>query len=144
MESLIYEDSPLANYLEGKDHETIYISLEHYLLHLVTGEGERDQEWIPQNLEQPRSSDVSMTFAPNAKSTFQSRIRKNLPVPLSISNPRGHTLLNAIRRFCSVCQKGHVTFSSSSANFKVDLSSSFSAPRFGEGIMNGFSNSSAM
>ncbi|RAO69135.1 uncharacterized protein BHQ10_005147 [Talaromyces amestolkiae] len=54
MESLVYEDSPLADYLEG--------------------EGERDQDWAPLQIE-TNGDAHSQNFAPKGLPTVQTRVR---------------------------------------------------------------------
>ncbi|PGH14221.1 proliferating cell nuclear antigen (pcna) [Helicocarpus griseus UAMH5409] len=68
MEALVYQDSPLANYLEGE------------------GEGEQDWALQPDDSHpshSPLDSETS-NFAPRGPPTFQDRIRNKLPTPLQL------------------------------------------------------------
>ncbi|KAK2742457.1 hypothetical protein FQN57_005348 [Myotisia sp. PD_48] len=79
METCVYEDSPLADYLEG--------------------EGEGDQDWAPQvDVEWARhdSVDDSTTgaFAPQGPSKFQDRIRNKIPEPLQLNHSHRRAALS--------------------------------------------------
>ncbi|OMP87262.1 hypothetical protein BK809_0007348 [Diplodia seriata] len=77
MENIIYEDSPLAAYLEG--------------------EGTGEPGWVA-SVDDDRKSDKSQetSFAPRGPSSLQSKLRKKLPRPLKLPQ-RGsvHRLQNA-------------------------------------------------
>ncbi|QKX53383.1 uncharacterized protein TRUGW13939_00461 [Talaromyces rugulosus] len=89
MESLIYEDSPLADYLED--------------------EGERDQDWTPQKVDTSAPlSDAVPDFAPRRTSSIQNRIRKRLPAPLVINSLRETSTLGKIHRTCSSAVSSHI------------------------------------
>ncbi|KAL1651433.1 hypothetical protein SLS58_000773 [Diplodia intermedia] len=80
MENIIYEDSPLAAYLEG--------------------EGTGEPGWVA-SVDDDRKSDKSQetSFAPRGPSSLQSKLRKKLPRPLKLPQ-RGsvHRLQNAYSR----------------------------------------------
>ncbi|CRG90360.1 hypothetical protein PISL3812_07404 [Talaromyces islandicus] len=89
MESLVYEDSPLADYLED--------------------EGERDQDWTPQKVDTDAAlSDTAPNFAPRRTSSLQNRIRKRLPAPLDINPLREKSTLGRIHRTCSSAVSSHI------------------------------------
>ncbi|KAJ9299135.1 hypothetical protein DTO271G3_3377 [Paecilomyces variotii] len=81
MEALVYEDSPLADYLQGA--------------------GERSEDWIPQEADNDTSSDTRLDFAPRGISTFQERIRNKLPAPLDLTAARKTGALGKIHDACS-------------------------------------------
>ncbi|KAL1970580.1 hypothetical protein VTN77DRAFT_4224 [Rasamsonia byssochlamydoides] len=88
MESLVYKDSPLADYLEG--------------------EGERDQDWPLQVDSQEELPSPPPNYAPRGASTFQERIRKKLPAPLEINSLRRSGTLGKIRDACSVAVSSRI------------------------------------
>lgn len=106
METLVYEDSPLADYLEG----TALIfkrQLQTQLTMLQTGEGERDQEWTPQ---QVTTEEHSQNFAPKGVPSLQDRIRhKFATLSDNSSQETGTSALGRIHHTCSVCLT-HVPF----------------------------------
>ncbi|KAL1992607.1 hypothetical protein VTN49DRAFT_4639 [Thermomyces lanuginosus] len=79
MESLVYENSPLAHYLEG--------------------EGERAEDWTPQQDDSSAESSSPANFAPKGASTIPSRIRDKLPTPLEVHRFAG--LGGVIKTICS-------------------------------------------
>ncbi|KAF2836393.1 hypothetical protein M501DRAFT_987554 [Patellaria atrata CBS 101060] len=69
MESVVYDDSPLAAYLEG--------------------EGERHSDWVASNDDSEHTlPELQTSFAPRGPSTLQARIRRKLPQPLRITVPQ--------------------------------------------------------
>ncbi|KAL1987995.1 hypothetical protein VTN96DRAFT_1519 [Rasamsonia emersonii] len=88
MESLVYKDSPLADYLEG--------------------EGERGQDWTPQQDRDEEPPSPPPNFAPRGASTFQDRIRKKLPAPLELNTLRRGGTLGKIRDACSVAVSSRI------------------------------------
>ncbi|THC90009.1 hypothetical protein EYZ11_010538 [Aspergillus tanneri] len=83
MESLVYENSPLAEYLQG--------------------EGERDANWP---VQEPDSSDnvsdsTAADFAPRGTSKFQERIRNKLPKPLGLKASHQRAILGKIYDACT-------------------------------------------
>jgi hypothetical protein len=98
MESVVYENSPLADYLEGS------LYLRHMrdvnLLMFVPGEGGNEESWP---VEETLSDDdhTTFNFAPRGTSKFQDRVRNKLPKPLDLSPPQGQ-LLGKLYDACSV------------------------------------------
>ncbi|KAF2806924.1 uncharacterized protein BDZ99DRAFT_393810 [Mytilinidion resinicola] len=78
MESIIYEDSPLAEYLEGEGR----------------GRASSPEASVP-------SSPTTTSFAPRGPSTLQSRIRDKLPQPLRIPIPKN----GPIARIHTTCSR---------------------------------------
>ncbi|KAL1953614.1 hypothetical protein VTO42DRAFT_2532 [Malbranchea cinnamomea] len=82
MEALVYEDSPLASYLEG--------------------EGQGAEDWVPQEVErqpQPPIEPSTNDFAPRGPTKFQERIRDKIPAPLRVKK---RETLARFREACSV------------------------------------------
>ncbi|OAS99857.1 proliferating cell nuclear antigen [Blastomyces dermatitidis ER-3] len=84
MEALVYEDSPLADYLEG--------------------EGVAQQDWAPQHEEhhptQTPLDSLTANFAPRGPPTFQDRIRNKLPAPLQLKPMGQQETLAKIHNAC--------------------------------------------
>lgn len=105
MENIIYEDSPLAAYLEGASAcastPAICVMSEEESqrprLTLAVGEGTGEPGWVA-SVDDDRKSDKSQetSFAPRGPSSLQSKLRKKLPRPLKLPQ-RGsvHRLQNA-------------------------------------------------
>lgn len=107
MESLVYENSPLAEYLRGKiPSVSEYMSSRdtQNLYHWNnSGEGEGDQSWvIPETDNGGDISDSTPDFAPRGTSKFQDRVRNKLPKPLSLKNPGRRVALSRFYDACSV------------------------------------------
>lgn len=108
MESLVYERSPLADYLEGMRLALLLTPRwKNDITDLGTdgiGEGEGEQDWIPQDLDDRQSlPDSPVDFAPRGPPTFQERIRDKLPTPLRLDPTAQHTgTLAKIHDACSV------------------------------------------
>ncbi|QSS61559.1 proliferating cell nuclear antigen, vezatin domain [Histoplasma capsulatum] len=86
MEALVYQDSPLADYLEG--------------------EGVAEQDWAPQQDDHhptltPLDSST-VDFAPRGPPTFQDRIRNKLPAPLQLKPMGRQETVNKIHNICKV------------------------------------------
>ncbi|KAL3472928.1 Mysoin-binding motif of peroxisomes-domain-containing protein [Aspergillus californicus] len=83
MEALVYENSPLAEYLRG--------------------EGEHDPDWPVQETEHKDDLSDSTTadFAPRGASKFQTRIRNKLPTPLNLKGSRQTAALGRLYEVCS-------------------------------------------
>lgn len=107
MENIIYEDSPLAAYLEGASAcastPAICVMSEgesqRPRLTLAVGEGTGEPDWVASvDDDDDRKSDKSQetSFAPRGPSSLQSKLRKKLPRPLKLPQ-RGsvHRLQNA-------------------------------------------------
>ncbi|KAI9374821.1 proliferating cell nuclear antigen [Aspergillus egyptiacus] len=83
MEALVYENSPLAEYLRG--------------------EGEHDPDWPVQETENANdlSDSTAADFAPRGASKFQSRIRNKLPTPLNLKASRRTAALSRLYDVCT-------------------------------------------
>ncbi|PYH44180.1 proliferating cell nuclear antigen [Aspergillus saccharolyticus JOP 1030-1] len=83
MESLVYENSPLAEYLQG--------------------EGEHDPNWPAQETEHSDdfSDSTAADFAPRGASKFQERIRNKLPKPLDQKALRQRASLGKLYDACT-------------------------------------------
>jgi hypothetical protein len=93
MEALVYENSPLAEYLRG--------------------EGEHDPDWPVQETkseDDPFDSTAS-NFAPRGTSKFQERIRNKLPKPLDLKSSRQRAVLGKLYDACAVWVPTNATLS---------------------------------
>ncbi|KAJ5106315.1 hypothetical protein N7456_002990 [Penicillium angulare] len=82
MESIIYEDSPLAEYLQG--------------------EGGAEENWPVDEAHSDNDADIpSPNFAPRGASRFQERVRNKLPKPLDLSDTRHGAVVGKIYSACS-------------------------------------------
>ncbi|EZF43363.1 proliferating cell nuclear antigen (pcna) [Trichophyton rubrum D6] len=84
MEACVYEDSPLAAYLEG--------------------EGEAEQDWTPQEVDWPHteySDSTTLDFAPQGPPKFQDRIRNKIPEPLKLKRSNRQEALARIHDTCA-------------------------------------------
>ena len=85
----MYENSPLADYLEG----SLYLrhSRNANPLMSVLGEGGNEESWPVE--ENPSDDDhTTFNFAPRGTSKFQDRVRNKLPKPLDLGKPQGQLL----------------------------------------------------
>ncbi|KAJ5629999.1 hypothetical protein N7528_003656 [Penicillium herquei] len=83
MEALVYENSPLADYLQG--------------------EGDPEESWPIEGAYSENEEDVPSTnFAPRGASKFQDRVRNKLPTPLDLSNTRQSAVVGKLYNACSV------------------------------------------
>ncbi|KAF4183588.1 hypothetical protein CNMCM7927_008982 [Aspergillus lentulus] len=90
MEALVYENSPLAEYLRG--------------------EGEHDPDWPVQETkseDDPFDSPTS-DFAPRGTSKFQARIRNKLPKPLELKSSRQRAVLGKLYDACATALNSRV------------------------------------
>jgi hypothetical protein len=100
MEAVVFEDSPLATYLEGKfSHHDVFSHTT--LLIRSSGEGGGKEGWAPASDHDASSALPSSSFAPRGRPTVQSKFRNKLPPPLRINIPQ-HTAVAAIHNTCSV------------------------------------------
>lgn len=118
MESIIYQDSPLAEFLEGAPFE-FRLSLGRFpvgdrrfskppfcsiQLTAPAGEGIAEPEWAA-TAEDAKTPSLSASpphdFAPRGASTLHSRLRDKLPKPLKIPLP-GQGPVARLRSACSV------------------------------------------
>ncbi|KAE8349764.1 Mysoin-binding motif of peroxisomes-domain-containing protein [Aspergillus coremiiformis] len=83
MESLVYENSPLADYLQG--------------------EGEHDSSWPVKENEHSdiASESTAADFAPRGASKFQERIRNKLPRPLDLKSSHQRAALGRLYDTCT-------------------------------------------
>ncbi|KAE8152997.1 Mysoin-binding motif of peroxisomes-domain-containing protein [Aspergillus avenaceus] len=83
MESLVYENSPLADYLQG--------------------EGESDPSWPVRESENSDigSESTAADFAPRGASKFQERIRNKLPSPLDLKSSHQRAALGKLYDACA-------------------------------------------
>lgn len=101
----MYENSPLADYLQGKAKGERHFALRRANseadLTLCAGEGEANAEWIvPESAgkEDAQSpADTTPSFAPRGTSKFRERIRSKLPKPLDLKSSRRSI---ALHQFC--------------------------------------------
>lgn len=106
MESLVYEDSPLAEYLQGR-LRAVPIATEIMKTNRAmsnSGEGEHDPNWPVQESENPDdvSDSTAADFAPRGTSKFQNRIRNKLPRPLDLEVSHQKAALERIYETCAV------------------------------------------
>ncbi|KAF9889901.1 hypothetical protein FE257_006773 [Aspergillus nanangensis] len=90
MESLVYENSPLAEYLQGA--------------------GEHDPNWP---LKEPDHGDdasdsTAADFAPRGTSKFQDRIRSKLPKPLDLNSSRHGAVLGRLYDTCTAALNSRI------------------------------------
>lgn len=103
MESLVYENSPLADYLQGLCYSSQY-SLVARLTYFVTGEGEPEESWpVGDTHTEDEGDHPSSDFAPRGASRFQERVRNKLPKPLDLRNTRQGAVVGKLYGACSVC-----------------------------------------
>lgn len=105
MESLVYENSPLADYLQG-EWTGRWKRVGERLIDFGVGEGENDYSWPldPMDNEDGDQSGESMSnFAPRGTSKFQHRIRNKLPKPLDLQVARQSEAIGRIYDACAVC-----------------------------------------
>ncbi|EAW08243.1 vezatin family protein [Aspergillus clavatus NRRL 1] len=105
MEALVYENSPLAEYLKGEIYRKGFSMLRSLNNAIVghSGEGEYDADWPAQetdNTDDPFHSTPS-EFAPRGTSTFQERVRNRLPKPLELKSSRQGAVLGKLYGACS-------------------------------------------
>ena len=88
MESLVYENSPLAEYLQSKIIISFSMNMS-WNMQLISrnnlGEGEGDSNWA--TLEPEPGNDGSYSnrdFAPRGPSRFQEHVRRKMPTPFDL------------------------------------------------------------
>ncbi|KAI9931645.1 hypothetical protein MW887_010222 [Aspergillus wentii] len=102
MESLVYENSPLADYLQGEScgFDTGY-NMETQVLG-ASGEGERGENWpIEEGENSDDFQDPTTEFAPRGASKFQDRVRNKLPKPLDLKSSRQSAALSKFYDACA-------------------------------------------
>lgn len=104
MEAVVFEDSPLADYLEGK-WSTTPISVDSARQAFLTsppGDGSQEAEDTPSYGDGDASSNTSSpSFAPRGKPTLRTKFRHRLPPPLRLAMPANSTVAT-IHNTCSV------------------------------------------
>lgn len=81
MESIVYENSPLAEYLEG--------------------EGGIEESWPVEENQSDDDHTCSSNFAPRGASKFQNRVRNKLPKPLNLRGTPQGELIERLYDICS-------------------------------------------
>lgn len=105
MESLVYENSPLADYLQGKKSiaDMSQASGTEAQASNSAEEGGCDQDWVvPETNEADQRLEPSSDFAPRGPSKFQSRVRNKIPKPLDLKPLRQTAALGRLYDACSV------------------------------------------
>lgn len=101
MESLVYENSPLADYLQGILPCSMHVRW--ILMRICLGEGEKDENCPVDEANSERNSgDTAANFAPRGASKFQQRVRNKLPKPLVLQNARHVVVIANLYDACSV------------------------------------------
>ncbi|KAJ5893358.1 hypothetical protein N7495_005049 [Penicillium taxi] len=89
MESVVYENSPLADYLEG--------------------EGSNEESWPVEEIHNTDEDDIlSSNFAPRGVSRFQERVRNKLPKPLELNTSRHGAVVEKIYNACSSAMNARI------------------------------------
>lgn len=99
MESVIFEDSPLALYLKGISQQYSIDTLVNHQLTLSEGDDGADHEWTPTSTVQPESPHVA-SFAPTG---LPSRARKARRKPPRLLNLEGLPPKGAVAHFHHTC-----------------------------------------
>jgi hypothetical protein len=106
MEALVYENSPLAEYLKGMSpwRFTHMFALVNDDIVGHSGEGEHDPDWPVQETksEDDPFDSAASDFAPRGTSKFQERIRNKLPKPLELRSSRQRAILGKLYDACAV------------------------------------------
>lgn len=103
MESLVYENSPLADYLEGsfRDRKPTQLQDSHAR---DLGEGENEASWpVEETHSEVGKEAPASNFGPRGASRFQERVRNKLPKPLDLRNTRHGEVVEKLYSACSVC-----------------------------------------
>ena len=110
MESLVYESSPLAEYLQGECFLSKALRNNEVLSGDMSGEGEHDPNWPIKEADHSDdfSDSTAADFAPRGVSKFQERIRNKLPKPLERKVSRQRAALGRLYDACTVCY--HATY----------------------------------
>lgn len=97
METVIYEDSPLAAYLEGQSGRPG----KYHQANMFKGEGGEQVRSVPGHEEDEPASPASTSFAPRGKPTVRLRFQHKLPSPLRLAIPENTAAASAYNT-CSV------------------------------------------
>lgn len=99
MESVIFEDSPTAHYLEGK---SIYCP-PRSIAKVNEGEGENSHEWASTKaIREPTPKAETTCFAPRGLPTQHQKLRKKPPRILTLESPLAKGAVARIHNTCSV------------------------------------------
>ena len=99
MESVVYEDSPLAEYLQGMMlWDTSNGTAE---TNTVSGEGVADSEITLTRVTEQSPSPTLHSFAPQGLSSGSSRFQSKIPRALQLKLPKGSTI-SRVHSICSV------------------------------------------
>lgn len=100
MESIVYENSPLAEYLEGELSPWYPKNLNQ--LTPLPGEGGNEESWPVEENHSDDDHTRSSNFAPRGASKFQNRVRNKLPKPLNLRGTPQGQLIGKLYDTCSV------------------------------------------
>lgn len=107
MESVIYQDSPLADYLEGilirRQHTAATYRLNSMLISSI-GAGEIDQNWnsVPQHTPPLSPDSNNINFAPRGPPTSYTKFRRKVPAPLKVQVPGSSATVARLHDTCKV------------------------------------------
>lgn len=100
MESIVYENSPLAEYLEGELCPRCPRNSNQ--LTSLPGEGGNEESWPVEENHSDDDHTRSSNFAPRGASKFQNRVRNKLPKPLNLRGTPQGELIGKLYDTCSV------------------------------------------
>lgn len=103
MESIIFQDSPLAEYLEGEETPTMTRMLIFKVCNesdILTGEGGGQPDWTTTPTGKEPTS-PTLSFAPRGRSLVNSKFRSRLRQPLTLKVPDRNAVAD-IHDSCSV------------------------------------------
>jgi hypothetical protein len=101
MESLVYENSPLADYLEGSSDSPELWNANP--LTSAPGEGGHEESWPVEENQSDDDHTTALNFAPRGASKFQTRVRNKLPKPLDLRCTPQSEFAGKLYDACSVC-----------------------------------------
>ena len=108
MESIIWEHSPVADYLEGQSHHIyIYISTGAES-DLLAGQGEAENEWTSAKMSsEPTSPSQKVSFAPRGLASRYNRIRRKPPRLLNLGGSASKGFVSRLYGTYSVLKNFH-------------------------------------
>lgn len=102
MESLVYENSPLADYLEGSWCDRKQTQPQDSRVPCL-GEGENEASCpVGETRSEDGGEGPTSNFGPRGASRFQHRVRNKLPKPLDLRNTRHGEVVEKLYSACSV------------------------------------------
>jgi hypothetical protein len=101
MESIVYENSPLAEYLEGSLSTPGIWNANS--LTSAPGEGGHEESWPVEENQSDDDHTSALNFAPRGTSKFQTRVRNKLPKPLDLRGTPQGEFAGKLYDACSVC-----------------------------------------